>query len=94
MAENTYYFLKESGFEPSLELLVRKKLATTEHGKRYHLNIIGNKGTSLFQVDGAQCFVSSWPCWYSDFVRMMTSSTLAWPSPHAAYAQYHCTELE
>ena len=52
MAENTYYFLKESGFEPSLELLVRKKLATTEHGKRYHLNIIGNKGTSLFQVDG------------------------------------------
>ena len=52
MADNTYSFLKESGFEPSLELLVRKILATTEHGKRYHLNIFGNKKSSLFQVDG------------------------------------------
>ena len=42
MADNTYSFLKESGFEPSLELLVRKILATTEHGKRYHLNIYEN----------------------------------------------------
>ncbi len=37
MADNTYSFLKASGFNPSLELLVRKILATTEHGKRYHL---------------------------------------------------------
>ena len=52
MADNTYSFLKESGFEPSLELLVRKILTTNEHGKRYHLNIIGSKESSLFQVDG------------------------------------------
>ena len=52
MADNTYSFLKESGFEPSLELLIRKILATNEHGKRYHLNIIGSKESSLFQVDG------------------------------------------
>lgn len=52
MAENTYSFLKESGFEPSQKLLVRKILATTEHGERYHLNISGNKKSSLFQVDG------------------------------------------
>ena len=52
MADNTYSFLKESGFEPSLELLVRKILTTNEHGKRYHLNIFGNKKSSLFQVDG------------------------------------------
>ena len=43
MADNTYSFLKESGFEPSFELLVRKILATTEHRKHYHLNIFGNK---------------------------------------------------
>lgn len=52
MADNTYSFLKESGFEPSLELLVRKILTTNEHGKRYHLNIFSNKKSSLFQVDG------------------------------------------
>jgi len=52
MADNTYSFLKKSGFEPSQELLVRKKLATTEHGKRYHLNIFDNKKSSLYQVDG------------------------------------------
>lgn len=52
MANNTYSFLKESGYEPSLELLVRKILATTEHGKRYHLNINGDKLSSIFQIDG------------------------------------------
>ena len=52
MADNTYSFLKESGFEPSLELVVRKILTTNEHGKRYHLNVIGSKESSLFQVDG------------------------------------------
>ena len=52
MAENTYSFLKESGFEPASELLVRKIIATTEHGRRYHLNIFENKKSSLFQVDG------------------------------------------
>lgn len=52
MANNTNSFLKESSFEPSLELLVRRILATTEHGKRYHLNVSGNKKSTLFQVDG------------------------------------------
>ncbi len=52
MADNTYSFLKESGYESSLELLVRKILATTEHGKRYHLNINGDKRSSAFQIDG------------------------------------------
>ena len=52
MANNTTSFLKESSFEPSLELLVRRILATTEHGKRYHLNVSGNKKSTLFQVDG------------------------------------------
>ena len=52
MADNTYSILKESGYEPSSELLVRKILATTEHGKRYHLNINGDKRSSAFQIDG------------------------------------------
>ena len=52
MAENTYSFLKESGYVPEQELSVRKILATSELGKRYHLNISRDKRSSLFQVDG------------------------------------------
>lgn len=52
MAKNTYSFLKESGFIPEKELTVRKILATSELGKRYHLNISGDKRSSLFQIDG------------------------------------------
>jgi hypothetical protein len=52
MAENTYSSLKESGYAPEQELTVRKILATSEKGKRYHLNIYGDKRSSLFQVDG------------------------------------------
>jgi hypothetical protein len=52
MAKNTYSFLKESGFIPEQELTVRKILATSELGKRYHLNISGDKRSSLFQIDG------------------------------------------
>ena len=52
MAENTYSSLKESGFEPQQELLVRKVLATKENGKCYRLCIRDNKKSSLFQIDG------------------------------------------
>ena len=52
MAENTYSSLKKSGYAPGQELSVRKILATSELGKRYHLNISGDKRSSLFQVDG------------------------------------------
>lgn len=52
MAESTYSSLKESGYIPEQELSVRKILATSELGKRYHLNIRGDKRSSLFQVDG------------------------------------------
>ena len=44
MADNTYSSLKESGYVPEQELSVRKILATSELGKRYH--------SSLFQIDG------------------------------------------
>lgn len=52
MADNTYSLLKESGFIPEHELCVRKILATSELGKRYHLNINGEKRSSAFQIDG------------------------------------------
>lgn len=52
MADNTYFFLKESGFVPEQELIVRKILSTSELGKRYHLIINGNKQSSVFQIDG------------------------------------------
>jgi len=52
MADNTYSFLKESGYKPEKELYAYKILATSELGKRYHLNILDNKRSSLFQVDG------------------------------------------
>ena len=52
MAENTYSSLKESGFEPQQELLVRRILVTAELGKHYRLNVSENKRSSLFQVDG------------------------------------------
>lgn len=51
MADNTYSFLKESGFVPEQELSVRKILSTSELGKRYHLIINGNKQSSVFQID-------------------------------------------
>ena len=49
MADNTYSSLKESGFAPEQELCVRKILATSELGKRYHLNIKGEKLSSDVQ---------------------------------------------
>lgn len=52
MAKNTYSFLIESGFKPEKELSASKRLSTSERGKRYHLNINGDKRSSLFQVDG------------------------------------------
>lgn len=52
MAKNTYSFLIESGFKPEKELSASKKISTSERGKRYHLNINGDKCSSLFQVDG------------------------------------------
>lgn len=52
MAENTYSVLKESGYAPEQELLVRKIIATSELGKRYHLNVSLPKRSSLFQIDG------------------------------------------
>lgn len=52
MAENTYSALKESGYAPEQELSIRKIVATSELGKRYHLNVSQSKRTSLFQVDG------------------------------------------
>ncbi len=52
MAENTYSSLKESGYTPELELSVRKIVATSELGKRYHLNISLSKRSTLFQIDG------------------------------------------
>lgn len=52
MADNTYSFLKESGFVPEQKLSVRKTLSTSELGKRYHLIIKGNKQSSVFQIDG------------------------------------------
>lgn len=52
MAENTYSALKESGYAPEQELSIRKIVATSEFGKRYHLNVSQSKRTSLFQVDG------------------------------------------
>ncbi len=52
MAENTYSALKESGYAPEQELSIRKIVATSELGKRYHLNVSQSKRTSLFQIDG------------------------------------------
>lgn len=52
MAENTYSFLKKSGYEPEQELSIRKIVATSELGKRYHLNVSQSKQSSLFQIDG------------------------------------------
>lgn len=52
MADNTYSFLKESGFEPEQELCVRKILSTSELGKRYNLIINSGKQSSVFQIDG------------------------------------------
>lgn len=52
MTENTYSFLKESGYKPEQELSVRKIVATSEQGKRYHLNVSESKRSSLYQVDG------------------------------------------
>ncbi len=52
MAENTYSALKESGYAPEQELSIRKIVATSEKGKRYHLNVSQLKRSSLFQIDG------------------------------------------
>ena len=52
MTENTYSFLKESGYKPEQELSDRKIVATSEQGKRYHLNVSESKRSSLYQVDG------------------------------------------
>lgn len=52
MADNTFSFLKESGFVPEQELCVRKILSTSELGKRYRLNINEDKRSSAFQIDG------------------------------------------
>ena len=52
MTENTYSFLKESGYKPEQELSARKIVATSEQGKRYHLNVSESKRSSLYQVDG------------------------------------------
>lgn len=52
MAENTYSGLKELGYMPEQELSVRKIVATSELGKRYHLNVSQAKRSSLFQIDG------------------------------------------
>lgn len=52
MAENTYSALKESGYAPEQELTIRKIVAASEQGKRYHLNVSQSKRSSLFQVDG------------------------------------------
>ncbi len=52
MADSTYSSLKESGYTPELELSARKIVATSELGKRYHLNVSQSKRSSLFQIDG------------------------------------------
>ena len=52
MAESTYSGLKELGYMPEQELSVRKIVATSELGKRYHLNVSQAKRSSLFQIDG------------------------------------------
>jgi hypothetical protein len=52
MTENTYSLLKDRGYEPEQDLAVRKIIATTEFGKRYHLNIRRSQKSSLFQIDG------------------------------------------
>ena len=51
MAENTYSALKESGYAPEQELSVRRIVATSELGKRYHLNVSQSMRSSLFQID-------------------------------------------
>ena len=52
MAKNTYSTLKESGYSPEQELSARKIVATSEQGKRYHLNVSQSKRSSIFQIDG------------------------------------------
>lgn len=52
MADNTYSFLKASGYEPDQELSVRKIIASSEQGKRYCLNVSQARRSSLFQIDG------------------------------------------
>lgn len=52
MADNTYSILKNSGYTPEQELSIRKIVATSELGKRYHLKVSQSKRSSLFQVDG------------------------------------------
>ena len=52
MADNTHSTLKAAGYKPEQELSVRKIVATSEHGKRYHLSVSQSKRSSLFQIDG------------------------------------------
>ena len=52
MDENTYSSFNTSHFMPEQELCARKILATSELGKRYHLNISGQRQSAVFQVDG------------------------------------------
>ena len=49
---NTYEMLTGKGYKPSLPLLYRKTLVTSEKGRKYTLSISGKKETALFDVDG------------------------------------------
>lgn len=48
----TYGNLRRIGFMPQQDLMARKTLATAEQGKKYTLDISGNKESAAFDVDG------------------------------------------
>lgn len=48
----TYGNLRRTGFMPQQDLMARKTLATAEQGKKYTLDISGNKESAAFDVDG------------------------------------------
>lgn len=49
---NTYEVLTDKGFRPAQPLLYRKILTTSEQGRKYTLEVSGEKETTLFDVDG------------------------------------------
>lgn len=52
MAKSTYDALTKAGYTPQKKLFARESISAQEEGKKYTLNISGNKESVLYQVDG------------------------------------------
>lgn len=50
--KSTHETLQQAGFQPQQSLDKRKTLSTSEEGKKYLLDIAGEKYSVLYQVDG------------------------------------------